>query len=59
MNIILYLCFLVACTMVTLKFVVTTERFSVTETPQAVSDTSILININLKIKEIFILAAYL
>lgn len=52
----MYLSFLIATAVVTLELVVTTECFCVWKTFEAVGNWSILINVNLKIKEILILA---
>jgi hypothetical protein len=54
-----YLCFLIATAVVTFEFVITAQCFCVTKTLQTVGDTGVLVNINLKIKEIFIFTAHL
>jgi hypothetical protein len=54
-----YLCFLVTAAMVTLELVITAQCFCVAKALQTVGDAGVLVNINLKIKKIFIFTAHL
>jgi hypothetical protein len=58
-KIISYLCFLVTAAVVTLELVITAQCFCVTKALQTVGDAGVLVDINLKIKKIFIFTTHL
>lgn len=48
---------LVRAAVITLKFIITTEGFSVAEASQAMRNRRVLINVDLEIEEVFVFAA--
>lgn len=52
-----FLCLLIAATVITFEFVITTQRFGVAEATQAVRYAGVLVHVHLQIEKVLVLAA--